>query len=108
MDVTPSPKMFEAMKQLVDATCGEEPSPLLVGPGASAIRIKRTFVYEALHRLVAIAMREGVNRKVLEIQAQREAQTKIPVFDKEDAEAVAKAKSDAEAGVSKTPSLTKH
>lgn len=94
MDVTPSPKMFHAMSQLTDAACGEEPERLLIGPGARAIREKRAMMMEVLHKLVAVAMREGVNRKVMEIKGERAGR----VIDKEDFEATVRAARDAEEG----------
>lgn len=93
MDTTPSPKMFAAMQKMADALCGEEPSKLLVGPGADAVRAKRMLFMEFMHQFAAISMREGVNRKVLEIKGQHGM-----AFDKEDREAKARARADAEAG----------
>lgn len=62
MDVTPTPKMLEAMVAFVDATVGEKPHPMDKGPGA----IKRREQYEGamvfLHKMVALSMREGAGR----------------------------------------------
>jgi hypothetical protein len=71
MDVTPSPKMFQAMKMLVDVMCGEEPNLLDQSKGAIAIRNKRVMAFDLLHRFVALSMREGVNRAVIEAQQRR-------------------------------------
>lgn len=66
MDVTPSPKMFEAMAKFTDAMCGEEPHRLLVGPGASKVRESRRAMMNFLHQLVALSMREGGRRMARE------------------------------------------
>jgi hypothetical protein len=95
MDVTPTPKMLQAMKNLVDATCGDEPSPLLVGPGVSNVRVKRAMMMDVLHSLVALSMREGVNRMVKEVQARREG---FGFTDAEDRSAIDQATDDAHAG----------
>ena len=99
MDTTPSPKMFDAMRKLTDAVCGEEPHPMLVGSGAAAIRHKRIIMMDVLHGLVAGAMREGVNRAVKEAQQRRAG---IRPVDAADRNAIAQAKHDAEAGVART------
>ncbi len=62
MDVSPSPKMFEAMSRFTDAMCGEPPHRLMIGPGASAVRQQRREMMEFLHRFAAVAMREGAAR----------------------------------------------
>lgn len=66
MDVTPTDKMFRAMQHMVDVLVGEEPNPLNRSAGANARRIKREGCMNLLHDLVAISMREGVNRAVRE------------------------------------------
>ena len=62
MDVTPSPKMFEAMQAFTSALCGDEPHRMLVGPGANRIREQRRMTMEFLHRFAGLAMREGAAR----------------------------------------------
>lgn len=62
MDVTPSPKMFEAMSKMVDAICGEDPHSKMVGPGAERVRRNRRLLFDFLHQLVALSMREGAAR----------------------------------------------
>lgn len=94
MDVTPSNKMFAAMQAFVDATIGEEPSKLLVGPGASAIRDRRRVAFQFLHSFAAICMREGVNRKVMEVKGERGGR----VYDAADLRAIQQATRDAEEG----------
>lgn len=91
MDVTPSPKMYAAMQMLTDALCGDEPSKLLVGPGAQAVRAKRELCMTTLHKLVALSMREGVNRAVKEARDRRDM-----ILDREDRRAAAQARDDAQ------------
>lgn len=95
MDTTPSPKMFTAMTKLVDSMCGEEPSKLLTGAGATAIRTKRAAAFDVLHLLVALCMREGVNRAIKEAQLR---QAGILTLDGPDRSAVSRAIDDAQAG----------
>lgn len=92
MDVTPNPKMFAAMQNMVDALVGEEPAMLDVSPGANIRRAKRRGTMTLLHDLVALSMREGVNRAV------REAHERVHgPQDAADRSAIARAKEDAEA-----------
>lgn len=93
MDVTPSNKMFEAMSKFVDSMCGQEPSVLEVTQAAQERRAKRLMVFEFLHMLVAVSMREGVNRKVREIIDRGRGPR-----DMADRNAAAKAADDAAAG----------
>lgn len=92
MDVTPNPKMFQAMSGITDLACGEEPSLLDNSPAAANRRQKRMVVMGILHSLVALSMREGVNRKVTELQHQRQ-----PFQDSQDKDAIARAHDDAQA-----------
>lgn len=62
MDVTPPPKMFEAMSKFTDAIVGEAPSPLDHSTGAMRRREKRQHVMDFLHGMVAFSMREGAVR----------------------------------------------
>lgn len=62
MDVTPSPAMFRAMSALTDAACGEAPLSIETSPAAERRRESRAIMMDALHRLVGLAMREGVAR----------------------------------------------
>ena len=62
MDVTPPPKMYDAMWKLTDAVCGEAPGVFENGPGANKVRENRALLLGTLHRLVAMAMREGAAR----------------------------------------------
>lgn len=62
MDVTPSPKMFEAMMNFTTATCGEAPQKIEKSPGAERVRANRTATMDFLHRLVHLSMREGAAR----------------------------------------------
>ena len=94
MDVTPSPKMLKAMQLLVDATCGEAPSTLEHSPGARARRDKRLMAMGILHSLVALSMREGVNRAIIEAKVRRGE----IVPDRQDRSAIAQARDDAHAG----------
>lgn len=90
MDVTPSNKMYAAMAHFVNAVCGEEPSPLTVSSGAVLVRAKRRMAFEFLHRMVGIAMREGVNRQVKEVLAREQAKKEgksATVFDSVDKKA---------------------
>lgn len=66
MDVTPTPKMFEAMAKFTDAVCGEEPHRLMIGPGASKTREARRQMMDFLHNLVAMSMRVGGARMAKE------------------------------------------
>ncbi len=91
MDVTPSKRMFDAMNAVTDASVGEEPSRLEVGSGAEARRVKRRVMMDALHSLVAVAMREGVKRAIVEARARRDY-----VPDAEDRAAMAQAVDDAQ------------
>lgn len=88
MDTTPNKKMFDAMRAFTDAMCGEEPHPMLVGSAANAIRDRRRMCMDWLHQMVTLCMREGVNRKVRELQQLRDpvARTK----DQKDVEARAR------------------
>jgi len=99
MDVTPSKQMFEAMAKLTDAVCGQEPSILDHGTQANFIRDKRAGMMECLHKLVALSMREGVTRKVKEVQA---IQGGYVPTDREDRDAAARAIDDAHAGRTRT------
>lgn len=101
MDVTPGPKMFEAMSRFVDSVIGEKPNPMLIGPEANKIRAAREEAFNFLHKLVGLAMREGVNRAVIEARKHRAGILAKPQDD-EDASARALAKDDAEAGKSVT------
>lgn len=96
MDVTPGHNMFIAMSRFVDSAIGEAPSPLAIGPMARKIREQRAAAFEFLHKLVAIAMREGVNRAVIEARKRQAGILEVPQ-DKEDANARAKATDDAHA-----------
>lgn len=71
MDVTPSPKMFEAMEKVCDMLCGEKPHPKSLGPAADKVRENRRMLMDFLHTFAALCMREGVNRKVQELQAKK-------------------------------------
>lgn len=97
MDVTPGPQLFHAMSKLVDALVGEAPSTLLVGTAANQIRAKRDMAFEVLHKIVAVSMREGVNRAILESKKRNAGILDVPQ-DREDAGARAQAKDDAQAG----------
>lgn len=94
MNVTPTPLMFQAMSKLVDASIGEAPNDLDGSPGARDRRFRRTTMFGLLHQLVAVAMREGVNRAVREAQAQARGPE-----DGEDRNAQAKAMDHAHAGI---------
>jgi hypothetical protein len=95
MDVTPTDHMFHAMQRLVDAACGEEPHPMLLGAQADLTRVRRRLMMDALHRLIAVAMREGVNRAIRDAQARKDG-----FRDEQDRSAAAKARDDAQAGSS--------
>lgn len=97
MDTTPSKLMFEAMCKFRDAMCGEEPNAMDVSTAANNRRIHRRFVMDFLHQFGATCMREGVNRKIAEVQGARHTGG-TQIVDREDAGAAAKARDDAEAG----------
>lgn len=59
MDLTPTPKAFEAMKKFTDATCGEAPGPFTRGTDASKRRQARRYCMDFLHHLYALAMKNG-------------------------------------------------
>jgi hypothetical protein len=62
MDVTPGTKMFEAMSAFVDATVGENPGPHETTAAAEKRRDARRKVFDFLHGLVRLSMREGIRR----------------------------------------------
>lgn len=62
MDVTPTPKMFEAMKNFTDSVVGEEPLAVEKGTAAENRRAARRYTMDFLHRLVHLSMREGAAR----------------------------------------------
>lgn len=62
MDVTPTPKMFQAMSNFTDAVCGEAPMKIEQGTTANRVRENRIKMMDFLHRLVHLAMREGAAR----------------------------------------------
>lgn len=62
MDVTPTAKMFEAMKNFTDTVCGEEPLAVEKGTAAENRRAARRYVMDFLHRIVHLSMREGAAR----------------------------------------------
>lgn len=62
MDVTPPPKMYEAMVKLTDAVCGEEPGKLEQSTAANRRRANRRLMLDVMHNMVAMAMREGAAR----------------------------------------------
>ena len=62
MDVTPTPKMFQAMSGFTDAVCGEAPMKIEQSAGANRVRENRARMMDFLHRLVHLAMREGAAR----------------------------------------------
>lgn len=97
MDVTPGPRLFDAMAKLVDALCGEEPSKLMIGGEAARIRERRNMAFEVLHKIVGLSMREGVNRAIQEAKKRKAGILEVPQ-DREDAGARSKAKDDAQAG----------
>lgn len=94
MDVTPTPKMLEAMRKFTDGAFGDEPSPLEVSQGANTRRLRRQASMDWLHQFAGLCMREGVNRAVRDARAAREGAR----FDSEDRSAAAKARDDAQAG----------
>jgi hypothetical protein len=95
MDVTPSDKMFEAMKKFTDAVCGDAPSRLEISPGALARRMKRRLTMDFLHQFAAQCMREGLNRGIIEARQRKQGMQPV---DKQDRNAVDKAKDDAARG----------
>lgn len=95
MDVTPSKLMFTAMSNLVDATVGGAPVAVDNSTGANERRIRRQWMFEILHQLVAISMREGVNRAIRDAKARLHGPE-----DGEDRNARAKAVDHAHAGTS--------
>ncbi len=96
MDVTPSPQMYRAINSLIDAAFGGAPSPKDMSSSACERRVKRSHMSEILHGLVALSMREGVNRAIREA---KERQTGPQ--DMEDRNAMSQAKDDAQAGKSR-------
>ena len=62
MDVTPTPKMFEAMQKFTDAIAGEEPGKLEQSVAANRRRQNRAMVIDFLHRFGGACMREGSAR----------------------------------------------
>lgn len=102
MDVTPSDKMFEAMKTFNDAVNGEEPSLLDASRGAIARRSKRKLTMDFLHYMVGLSMREGVNRAIKEAKLRQSG-----LIDGADRSAISQAIEDAhkahEAGGDKAP-----
>lgn len=62
MDVTPTPKMFEAMTTFTDAICGEAPTAIEQSKAANERRDKRALTMDFMHRLIHLAMREGAAR----------------------------------------------
>lgn len=97
MDTTPSNLMFAAMKKFTDAICGDEPPAVDQSKGAIQIRIRRRFVMDFLHQFGSTCMREGVNRKVLELKGARDSGG-TQVFDGADKSAQSRAVDDAHAG----------
>lgn len=100
MDVTPNNKMFHSMKTFVDGLVGPEPEKLNVTPDATRTRHKRVLAFDFLHQLVAVSMREGVNRAILEAKKRRDDAYRFGPKDKEDRDAAAKAVDDAHSGAS--------
>lgn len=62
MNVTPSPKMFEAMTKFTDALVGEEPGKLETTAAARKRRSERRRVMDFLHNFARLTMRVGVQR----------------------------------------------
>jgi alpha-D-ribose 1-methylphosphonate 5-triphosphate diphosphatase PhnM len=62
MDVTPTPKMFEAMQKFTDAIVGEAPMDIEKSAAAEQRRAARQYSMDFMHRLVHLAMREGAAR----------------------------------------------
>ena len=93
MNVTPSPKMLHAMQKLVESTIGPAPSQFECSSAANDRRAKREMMMSVLHSLVALSMREGVNRAVIEARERLWG-----AQDSQDRGAISKAKEDAERG----------
>lgn len=66
MNVTPTPKMFEAMSKFTDAICGEAPHDRMIGPGAEKVRENRRMMMDFLHSFAHKCMREGAARAMRE------------------------------------------
>ena len=94
MDVTPNNLMFAAMSKLVDLSAGEDPQLMDQSQGALDRRVKRAMMFDLLHQLVGISMREGVNRAIMDARARLYGPR-----DAEDRSAQAKAADDARANV---------
>lgn len=62
MDVTPPPKVFEAMVKFTDAIVGEAPLEIERSAAANKRREDRAMCMDFLHRLVHLSMREGAAR----------------------------------------------
>lgn len=62
MDVTPTPKMLEAMKAFTNVLVGEEPLKVETTPAANKLRNDRRRVMDWLHNFCRLSMREGVRR----------------------------------------------
>jgi len=84
--------MFAAMRRIVDAVLYPIPGS---GQLARQRREQRNEMFDLLHRLVGLAMREGVNRAIREAQAAKRGPE-----DAEDRNAMAKAVEHAHAGTS--------
>jgi len=88
--------MYQAMNSLIDSSIGEAPHMMDQSAGANARRIKREAMMSILHSLVALSMREGVNRAVLEAREREGARD--GALDMADRNAAAQAKDDATRG----------
>lgn len=78
MNVTPTPKMFDAMNAMTTAICGEEPSPHMIGPGAEKVRHNRRLMMDFLHKLIHLSMREGAARAMDPHRATTESGIVLP------------------------------
>lgn len=58
-----------AISRIVDALCGEAPSPLMVGPGASRVRDSRAAATDALYALVKSAQKTSAAQVLNQLRA---------------------------------------
>jgi len=62
MDVTPSDKMYEAMRRIADVLIGPPPLDIETTPAANRRREERMEFMSLMHTFVAMTMREGARR----------------------------------------------
>jgi len=60
--------MFKAMEHLVNKCVGEAPTVFERSPAANKCREERAAMFDVLHRLVGLSMREGAARRDKEVR----------------------------------------